>query len=100
EKLPMLQKVYDSEYETAFGNRGIANLLFNWERLYSEPEQALRVYTKQCSVGVNPKTGQRMLDETSVPELLAIMQTAGFYDESGLWAFQAGLPSKTGVGGG
>ena len=115
--LPVLQKVYDSEYETAFGNRGIANLLFNWERLYSEPEQALRVYTKQCSVGVNtkdlammgatlanggvnPKTGQRMLDETSVPELLAIMQTAGFYDESGLWAFQAGLPSKTGVGGG
>lgn len=116
-KLPVLEKVYDSEYETAFGNRGIANLLFNYERLYCPPEEALRVYTRQCSVGVNtkdlaimgatlanggvnPKTGKRMLDETSVPELLAIMQTAGFYDESGLWSFQAGLPSKTGVGGG
>ena len=117
QKLPVLEKVYDSEYQTAFGNRGIANLLFNYERLYAPPEEVLRVYTRQCSVGVNakdlaimgatlanggvnPRTGKRMLDETSVPELLAIMQTAGFYDESGLWAFQAGLPSKTGVGGG
>ncbi len=117
EKLPVLEKVYDSEYTTAFGNRGIANLLFNWERLYSEPEEALRVYTRQCSVGintvdlalmgatlanggVNPKTGKRMLAESSVPELLAIMMTAGFYDESGRWAFDAGLPAKTGVGGG
>jgi glutaminase len=116
-KLPVLEKVYDSEYQTAFGNRGIANLLFNYERLYAPPEEVLRVYTRQCSVGVNakdlaimgatlanggvnPKTRKRMLDETSVPELLAIMQTAGFYDESGLWATQAGLPSKTGVGGG
>jgi len=117
EKLPLLEKVYDSEYSTAWGNRGIANLLYNWERLYADPEESLRVYTKQCSVGittrdlammgatlanggVNPKTGKRMLDETSVPELLAVMLTAGFYDESGRWSFDAGLPSKTGVGGG
>ncbi len=117
DELPLLEKVYDSEYQTAWGNRGIANLLYNWERLYADPEESLRVYTKQCSVGintkdlalmgatlanggVNPKTGKRMLDEGSVPELLAIMLTAGFYDESGRWSFDAGLPSKTGVGGG
>ena len=35
-----------------------------------------------------------------VPELLAIMATAGFYDESGEWMYSAGLPAKTGVGGG
>ena len=35
-----------------------------------------------------------------VPELLAIMATAGFYDESGDWMYDAGLPAKTGVGGG
>jgi len=115
--LPVLETVYDSEYSTATGNRGIANLLFNWERLYADPEESLRVYTRECSVGVNtvdlammgatlanggvnPKTGRRMLDESSVPELLAIMQTAGFYDESGRWAFDTGLPAKTGVGGG
>ena len=116
-ELPLMDEVFKSEYETSWSNRGIANLLFNYERLYSDPEEALRVYTKECSVGVstkelammgatlanggvNPKTGKRMLDEGSVPELLAIMLTAGFYDESGLWSFEAGLPSKTGVGGG
>jgi glutaminase len=115
--LPVLEQVYESEYETAWSNRGIANLLFNYERLYSDPEEALRVYTRQCSVGVNtrdlammgatlanggvnPKTGQRMLNEAYVPELLAIMLTAGFYDGSGYWSMTAGLPAKTGVGGG
>ena len=28
------------------------------------------------------------------------MLTAGFYDESGEWSYTAGLPAKTGVGGG
>ncbi len=116
-ELPMLQEVYQSEYDTAWGNRGIANLLYNWGRLYSDPEEALRVYTRQCSIGVNtrdlaimgatlanggvnPLTKTRMMPAEHVPELLAIMATAGFYDESGEWMFHAGLPSKTGVGGG
>ena len=115
--LTVLEKVYESEYTTAFGNRGIANLLYNWGRLYSEPEEALRVYTRECSVGVsakdlgmmgatlanggvNPLTGKRVMPAEHVPELLAIMATAGFYDESGDWMFTAGLPAKTGVGGG
>ena len=50
--------------------------------------------------GVNPLTGKRLLPEEDVPELLAIMATAGFYDESGEWMYSAGLPAKTGVGGG
>jgi glutaminase len=115
--LTVLEDVYDSEYETAFGNRAIANLLFNYGRLYSDPEEAMRVYTRECSVGVsakdlgmmgatlanggvNPVTDRRMLPAEHVPELLAIMATAGFYDESGEWMYTAGVPAKTGVGGG
>ena len=115
--LPVLEEVYTSEYETCWGNRGIANLLYNYGRLYCDPEEALRVYTRQCSVGinthdlavmgatlanggVNPLSGRRMMAAEDVPELLAIMATAGFYDESGEWMYSAGLPSKTGVGGG
>jgi len=115
--LTVLEKVYESEYTTAFGNRGIANLLYNWGRLYSEPEEALRVYTRQCSVGVsardlgmmgatlanggiNPLTKKQVIPAGHVPELLAVMATAGFYDESGDWMYTAGLPAKTGVGGG
>ncbi|MGI9221963.1 MAG: glutaminase A [Woeseiaceae bacterium] len=117
EKLPVLEEVYTSEMESAWSNRAIANLLYNYERLYADPEETLRVYTRQCSIGVNtlelammgatfansgvnPATGRRMLPSAHVPELLAIMATAGFYDESGEWMFDAGLPAKTGVGGG
>ena len=117
ETLSVLEEVYNSEYETAWSNRAIANLLYNYERLYADPEESLRVYTRQCSIGVNtknlaimgatlanggvnPVTGKRMLPAEHVPELLAIMAAAGFYDESGEWMFNAGLPSKTGVGGG
>ncbi len=115
--LPLLEEVFQSEYDTAWSNRGIANLLFNYNRLYCEPEEALRVYTKQCSIGVsakelaimgatlansgtNPLTQQEVLAAKHVPELLALMAAAGFYDESGEWMFSAGLPAKTGVGGG
>jgi glutaminase len=117
EPLTVLDKVYESEYSTAFGNRAIANNLYNYGRLYSEPEEALRVYTLACSTGVdtlelgmmgatlanhgvNPRTGKQVMPAKDVPELLAIMATAGFYDESGDWMYDAGLPAKTGVGGG
>jgi glutaminase len=116
-ELPVLEEVYQSEIDTAWGNRSIAWNLYNYGRLYADPEESLRVYTRQCSIGVNtkdlavmgatlsnggvnPLTGKRLLQAEHVPELLAIMATAGFYDESGEWMFSAGLPSKTGVGGG
>jgi glutaminase len=117
EKLTLMDEVYESEFSSSWSNRAIANLLFNYERLYSEPEEALVVYTKQSSVGVNtrqlammgatlandgvnPATGRRVMAAEHVPQLLAVMLTAGFYDESGIWAYTAGLPAKTGVGGG
>jgi glutaminase len=117
EGLTVLDEVYQSEIDTAWSNRAIAWNLYNYGRLYAPPEESLRVYTKQCSIGintknlavmgatlanggVNPLTGHKLMPSEHVPELLAIMATAGFYDESGEWMFEAGLPSKTGVGGG
>lgn len=117
EKLSLIDDVYVSESETNYNNRAIANMLFNFGRLYSDPLEAVDVYTKECSVGVtakqlammgatlanygkNPKTGKQLIDKGNIPELLAIMFMAGFYDEAGLWAYSAALPAKTGVGGG
>lgn len=117
EKLAMSEEVYQSEASCNQHNRGIAELLFSYNRLYADPLETCDVYTKQCSVlvtakqlavmgatiangGVNPITKERCLEESSVPKLLAVMMMAGFYDESGRWAWKSGLPSKTGVGGG
>ncbi len=117
EPLELLDVVYVSEAETNYRNRAIAHLLYKYGRLYSEPLEATDVYTKQCSLGVsarqlgmmgatlanwgtNPKTGKQVLRKEYVDELLAIMLMAGFYDEVGIWAYDAGLPAKTGVGGG
>jgi len=117
EKLTVLDDIYTSEAATNFRNRGIAHVLFNSGNLHAEPLECTDVYTKQCSVGVtcrqlavmggtlanggvNPVTKERCLDAQHVPKVLAVMTMAGFYDGSGAWAWNAGLPAKTGVGGG
>jgi glutaminase len=117
EKLTVLNDIYTSEAETNFRNRGIAFILFNSNHLYAEPLECTDVYTRQCSVGVtckqlavmggtlanggiNPVTKERCLDGKYVPKVLSVMTIAGFYDGSGAWAWNAGLPAKTGVGGG
>ena len=117
EKLSVLEEVYESEAETNFRNVAIAYLLYNYGRLYSDPMEAVDVYTRQCSIGVdtgqlammgatlanggtNPKTGKMLIDSDHVDEVLSVMMMAGFYDESGIWSYEVGLPGKTGVGGG
>ena len=116
-KLTVLEDIYKSEAETNFRNRGIAHILFNSGHLYAEPLECTDVYTKECSVGVtckqlavmgsvlanhgvNPVTKERCHDAKYVPKVLSVMTMAGFYDGSGAWAWNAGLPAKTGVGGG
>ena len=116
-KLSVLEDVYKSEAATNQRNRAHGYILAASDRIYSEPLEAVDVYTKQCSIGVtakqlammgatlanggvNPVTGKRVIENKYVPKILAIMMMAGFYNESGQWAFSAGLPAKTGVGGG
>jgi glutaminase len=50
--------------------------------------------------GKNPVTGKQVMTTGNVPEVLAVMATAGLYDDSGKWLFATGLPAKSGVGGG
>jgi CRP-like cAMP-binding protein len=116
-KLTVIEDVYKSEAATNQRNRAHAYILAASERIYSDPMDAVDVYTRQCSIGVtakqlgvmgatlanggvNPVTGGRVIDAKHVPKVLAIMMMAGFYNESGMWAYSAGLPGKTGVGGG
>jgi len=117
EKLTLIDEVYKSEAATNQGNRALAALLLKYDRIYGEPLEAVDIYTKQCSVGVNvkqlarmgatlannginPVTGDRVIKTEDVAEILSTMTMAGLYDGSGGWAWHVGLPAKSGVGGG
>jgi glutaminase len=115
--LGMNEEVLASALETNFRNRGIAQLLHSYNRLYCDPLQATDLYTRQCSLnvnardlavmaatladgGVNPVTGARVVDASVCHFTLAVMLTAGFYEASGDWLYDTGLPGKSGIGGG
>ncbi|MEP4486408.1 MAG: glutaminase A [Halioglobus sp.] len=116
-KLTVMEDIYESEAATNDRNQAIAKLLEAYGRLYDDVDSTVDLYTRQCSVGVtshdlavmagtlasggkNPVTGKQVVKEDNVPEVLAIMATAGLYDDSGIWLYNVGLPAKSGVGGG
>uniref|UniRef100_Q01VF8 Glutaminase n=1 Tax=Solibacter usitatus (strain Ellin6076) TaxID=234267 RepID=Q01VF8_SOLUE len=116
EKLSLIDEVYKSEAATNQGNRALAALLVKYERIYSDPLEAVDIYTKACSVGANtkqlaqmgatlanngrnPVTGEQVIREEDIPHILSAMTMAGLYDGSGGWAWHVGLPAKSGVGG-
>ena len=49
--------------------------------------------------GLNPFTGDRVFHADHVRCALPLMLTCGMYDYSGQWAFDVGVPAKSGVGG-
>ncbi|MGO9929714.1 MAG: glutaminase A [Mycobacterium sp.] len=106
-----------SEQATNAHNKAIAWLMFSAGTIFCDPMEACAVYTQQCSTmlntadlatmgatlasgGVNPRTGARVIAGFNVPYLLAEMVMEGMYTQSGDWAYTAGVPAKSGVGGG
>jgi glutaminase len=116
-QLTVDEVVYKSEADTNQRNRAIGALMWAYERFRSDPAVATDLYTRQCAIAVNardlgvmagtlanggknPVTKKQVVDPRHVPGLLAVMATAGLYDDSGKWLFHTGLPAKSGVGGG
>jgi glutaminase len=110
-------EVYRSEADTNQRNQAIAALMHAYGRIKSNPARATDIYTEQCAVsvnakdlavmaatlangGLNPVTGKVVMKSENVPEVLAVMATAGLYDDAGKWLYKTGLPAKSGVGGG
>ena len=115
--LTLNREVYESEAATNLRNRGIAKLLEGYGRMYFDALEATDIYTRQCSLnvnardlavmgatladgGVNPITGERVIDPINCKRVLAALATAGLYELSGDWLFEIGLPGKSGVSGG
>jgi len=49
--------------------------------------------------GVNPVTGERVLGPDAVRDVLSVMMSCGMYNYAGQWAFEVGMPAKSGVSG-
>ena len=116
-QLDIDQEVYKSESDTNQRNRAISMLMSAYERFKGDPAQAVDLYTRACSIAVsakdlgvmaatlanggkNPITRKQVIENRHVAGILAVMATAGMYDDSGKWLFHTGLPAKSGVGGG
>lgn len=116
-ELSVNQEVFESEAATNQRNQAIASLMYAYGRIESDSERATDIYTEQCSVsvnakdlaimaatlangGLNPITNKQVMRNENVSEVLAVMATAGLYDDAGKWLYLTGLPAKSGVGGG
>jgi len=115
--LSVNKEVFDSEAATNQRNQAIGSLMYAYGFIKDNPAQAVDIYTEQCAISVNakdlatmaatlanagknPVTGKQVMQAKNVPEVLAVMATAGLYDDSGKWLYHTGLPAKSGVGGG
>ena len=109
--------VASSEMEYGFRNMSLANLMKSFNNLDNSVEDVVNTYFKHCSIemntkmlsramlylandGVDPINSTRYITESQSKRINAVMLTCGHYDASGEFAFNVGLPGKSGVGGG
>jgi glutaminase len=106
-----------AQYDDTDRNRAIAYLMRSHGMIEGDVEAILELYLRQCSVfvtthdlglmaatlangGKNPETGERALEGRYVRDLLSVLYTCGMYDAAGQWAYEVGIPAKSGVSGG
>ena len=115
-ELEISQVVWDAESERAHRNLGLAHMLAASEMLPDDAHEVVRGYLGQCSVeitveqlatvgatfasgGINPVTGERVLEEWVCQQVMSVMLSCGMYDASGQWMAEVGIPAKSGVSG-
>lgn len=109
--------IAQSERGHADRNLALAYFMKSFGNIKNDVEAVVDVYCHQCAIamscvdlsraflfladhGLNPYSREQILTVSQAKRLGALMLTCGFYDESGDFAFRAGLPGKSGVGGG
>ncbi|PHR69261.1 MAG: glutaminase [Lutibacter sp.] len=110
-------RIAESEKTTGYRNIALCNFIKSFGSVENEPSDIIDFYFDLCSLEMSCKelselflylanNGQgisnkkSILSESQSKRINALMQTCGFYDESGEFAFKVGLPGKSGVGGG
>lgn len=111
------EKVASSEKQHGHRNAALVNLMKSFGNINNSVDEVLDVYFYQCAIAMSClelanafmvyanegqflPTGEEILPPIKVQRINALMQTCGFYDEAGEFAFRVGLPGKSGVGGG
>ena len=111
------QSVYLSEKTTGARNRALAYYMQSTGIISDyDVEEILDVYFRVCSLNVTCKDlaqialvlanngcnleGKRFFSEDIARTVKSVMMLCGMYDESGEYAANVGIPSKSGVGGG
>jgi glutaminase len=110
-------EIAELERSTSHRNLALANLMASFDNLRNPVHDVLDLYIDQCAMsmstrtlsrairflandGVDPASGHRVLSDALARRVTAIMLTCGTYDAAGAFAFDVGLPCKSGVGGG
>lgn len=110
-------KISSSEKSIGYRNVALCNFIKSFDNIENEPDEVLDFYFNLCSIELSCKdlsalflflankgktihNNNQILTSSKTKRINALMQTCGFYDESGEFAFKVGLPGKSGVGGG
>lgn len=110
-------KIAASEMDVGYRNAALCYFLKSFGNIKNEALDVLQFYFDMCSLEMSCKDLSRLflflanegtrvlvpsqvLTKSQAKRINALMQTCGFYDESGEFAFEVGLPGKSGVGGG
>jgi glutaminase len=108
--------ILQRELQSADHNRATAYLMRSQGMIEGDVEATLALYLSQCAVtvtcrqlavmaatlangGTNPVTGRACLSRHRVRDVLSVMYTCGMYDFAGQWAYEIGVPAKSGVSG-
>lgn len=109
--------IADSEKSMGFRNAGLINFIKSFGNIHNDVDLVLDLYYNLCSIEMTCKeltktflflanngkctqSGNQILTISQSKRINAIMQSCGFYDESGEFSYKVGLPGKSGVGGG
>jgi glutaminase len=110
-------EVAGAELESAHRNLAVANLMASFGNLRHPVEEVLDLYVHQCALsmstrqlaratrflandGIDPASGDPVLSDVLSRRVNSLMLTCGTYDAAGAFAFEVGLPCKSGVAGG
>ncbi len=109
--------VADSEFEYRARNAASAYLMKAFGNFENEVEEVLHSYFYNCALemscvdlakagsflanrGYSKGAEEQILTPSQTSQVNALLATSGMYNEAGSFAFQVGLPGKSGVGGG